>query len=248
MFQTEWNVGRGPALNDAQTEVLDRPLYGGYAMTMHRLKTHCHREFWPFARWAYYKGGYKSERNAPFSRIDEFDLGLEWQFSKSLELVSMYTFRDRTNTQCAGNSECDFLRSVRRRHPSFSATGELLKTLVTGGAGFIGSHIATGLVERGDSVRVLDNFDTGKRANLAHLGGEVELIEGSVVDPGIVAEAVKGVDVVFHQAALASVPRSVNAPLDTNAVCVTGTVNVLDAAQGGGPPRGLCRFQQRLRQ
>jgi UDP-glucose 4-epimerase len=112
-----------------------------------------------------------------------------------------------------------------------------LKVLVTGGAGFIGSHIATGLVERGDSVRVLDNFDTGKRANLAHLGDKVELIEGSIVDPEIVAKAVKGVEVVFHQAALASVPRSVNAPLDTNAVCVTGTVNLLDAARKAGVRR-----------
>jgi UDP-glucose 4-epimerase len=97
-----------------------------------------------------------------------------------------------------------------------------LKALVTGGAGFIGSHIATGLVERGDSVRILDNFDTGKRENLAHLGNQVEIIEGSVVDPHAVAKAMRGVEVVFHQAALASVPRSVAEPLDTNAVCVTG--------------------------
>jgi UDP-glucose 4-epimerase len=112
-----------------------------------------------------------------------------------------------------------------------------LKVLVTGGAGFIGSHIATALVERGDSVRVLDNFDTGNRHNLAHLGKKVELIEGSVVDPLVVAEAVKGVEIIFHQAALASVPRSVNAPLDTNAVCVTGTVNLLDAARKVGVRR-----------
>jgi UDP-glucose 4-epimerase len=112
-----------------------------------------------------------------------------------------------------------------------------LKALVTGGAGFIGSHIATGLVERGDSVRILDNFDTGKRENLAHLGNQVEIIEGSVVDPHAVAKAMRGVEVVFHQAALASVPRSVAEPLDTNAVCVTGTVNVLDAARRAGVRR-----------
>jgi UDP-glucose 4-epimerase len=112
-----------------------------------------------------------------------------------------------------------------------------LKALVTGGAGFIGSHIATGLVERGDSVRVLDNFDTGKRENLAHLGDKVQLVEGTVVDPTVVAEAMNGVEVVFHQAALASVPRSVTAPLDTNAVCVTGTVNILDAARKVGVRR-----------
>jgi UDP-glucose 4-epimerase len=112
-----------------------------------------------------------------------------------------------------------------------------LKVLVTGGAGFIGSHIVMGLVERGDSVRVLDNFDTGCRENLAHLGDKVEVIEGSVADPDVVAKAVEGIEIVFHQAALASVPRSVNAPLDTNAVCVTGTVNVLDAARKAGVRR-----------
>lgn len=112
-----------------------------------------------------------------------------------------------------------------------------MNSLVTGGAGFIGSHIVTALVERGDSVRVLDNFDTGKRENLAHVAGQVELIDGSVTDPHAVAQAVKDVEVVFHQAALASVPRSVDAPLDTNAVCVTGTVNVLDAARKAGVRR-----------
>jgi UDP-glucose 4-epimerase len=112
-----------------------------------------------------------------------------------------------------------------------------LKVLVTGGAGFIGSHIATALVERGDEVRVLDNLDTSKRENLAHLGGKVEFIEGSVTDPAAVARAVENREVVFHQAALASVPRSVSAPLDTNAVCVTGTVNVLDAARKAGVRR-----------
>ncbi len=112
-----------------------------------------------------------------------------------------------------------------------------MKTLITGGAGFIGSHIATALAERGDAVRVLDNLDTGRRENLAHLAGKVELIEGDVTDPRAVADAVKGVEVIFHQAALASVPRSVAAPLDTNAVCVTGTVNVLDAARKAGVRR-----------
>lgn len=112
-----------------------------------------------------------------------------------------------------------------------------MKVLVTGGAGFIGSHIATALVERGDEVRVLDNLDTGKRENLAHLAGKVEFIEGSVTDPAVVARAIESVEVVFHQAALASVPRSVSAPLDTNAVCVTGTVNVLDAARKAGVRR-----------
>ena len=103
--------------------------------------------------------------------------------------------------------------------------------LVTGGAGFIGSHIATALVGRGDRVRVLDNLSTGSRQNLAHLGDRVELIEGDLLDREAVDRAIAGIDVVYHQAALASVPRSVAKPLDTNAACVTGTLNVLDAAR-----------------
>jgi UDP-glucose 4-epimerase len=109
--------------------------------------------------------------------------------------------------------------------------------LVTGGAGFIGSHIATALVERGDRVRVLDNLSTGKSGNLAHLAGKVEVIDGDLIDRGAVERAVKGTEVVFHQAALASVPRSVAQPLDTNAACVTGTVNILDAARQHGVRR-----------
>jgi UDP-N-acetylglucosamine/UDP-N-acetyl-alpha-D-glucosaminouronate 4-epimerase len=109
--------------------------------------------------------------------------------------------------------------------------------LVTGGAGFIGSHIATALVERGDRVRVLDNLSTGKRENLDHLRGKVELVVGELVDRAAVERALEGVAVVFHQAALASVPRSIEAPLDTNAACVTGTVNLLDAARKCGVKR-----------
>jgi UDP-glucose 4-epimerase len=109
--------------------------------------------------------------------------------------------------------------------------------LVTGGAGFIGSHIATALAERGDKVRVLDNLCSGNRANLAHIAGKVEFIEGDVLDAKQVEKAVAGVDVVFHQAALASVPRSLDKPLDTHAACATGTLNVLDAARRGGVRR-----------
>jgi UDP-glucose 4-epimerase len=109
--------------------------------------------------------------------------------------------------------------------------------LVTGGAGFIGSHIVTALVERGERVRVLDNLSTGKRDNLSHLGDKVELIVGELVDRAAVERALQGVDVVFHQAALASVPRSIAAPLETNAACVTGTVNLLDAARKSGVKR-----------
>jgi UDP-glucose 4-epimerase len=109
--------------------------------------------------------------------------------------------------------------------------------LVTGGAGFIGSHIARALVERGDRVRVLDNFCTGNRENIATLGKSVEFVEGDLAKPSDVARAVDGVEVVFHQAALASVPRSVDTPLDTNEACVTGTVTLLDGARKGGVRR-----------
>jgi UDP-glucose 4-epimerase len=109
--------------------------------------------------------------------------------------------------------------------------------LVTGGAGFIGSHIAAALVKRGDRVRVLDSFSTGNHDNLAAIGKGFEFIEGDLVNPSDVARALEGVEVVFHQAALASVPRSVDAPLDTNASCVTGTVTLLDGARKVGVRR-----------
>ncbi len=109
--------------------------------------------------------------------------------------------------------------------------------LVTGGAGFVGSHIAQGLLARGDRVRVLDNLSTGSRANVEILGSDVEFIEGDITDPQTVAKAVKGVDCVFHEAALASVPRSVEHPLATHAACVTGTLIVLDEARKAGVRR-----------
>lgn len=109
--------------------------------------------------------------------------------------------------------------------------------LVTGGAGFIGSHIAEALVRRGDRVRVLDNLSTGHRSNLDACQGKAELIVGDLTDPAAVARAVAGVDCIFHEAALASVPRSVEAPLDTHAACVTGTLTLLDAARRAGVRR-----------
>ena len=109
--------------------------------------------------------------------------------------------------------------------------------LVTGGAGFIGSHITTALVERGDRVRVLDNLSTGFAANLEHLSQGVELVEGDVANEASIAKAVAGVDCVFHQAALASVPRSIEDPLATNAACVTGTLNVLNESRKAGVRR-----------
>jgi UDP-glucose 4-epimerase len=109
--------------------------------------------------------------------------------------------------------------------------------LVTGGAGFIGSHIAEALVQRGDRVRVLDNLSTGHRSNLDGFGNKLEFIEGDLLEADTVARAVAGVDCIFHEAALASVPRSVEHPLDTHAACVTGTLILLEAARRAGVRR-----------
>ena len=111
------------------------------------------------------------------------------------------------------------------------------KFLVTGGAGFIGSHIAEALVQRGDKVRVLDNLSTGFLSNMDGFRDKIEFIEGDLTDADAVARAVEGVDCIFHEAALASVPRSIERPLDTNAACVTGTVTLLDAARKAGVRR-----------
>lgn len=103
-LQAEWNVGRGPALNDAQTEVIDRPLQGGYVQVMYRYESPCHGEFWPFLRWNQFEGGYKTERNSPYSKVDEWEWGVEWQLSKYVEIVGMYTVTDRTNTRANGTA------------------------------------------------------------------------------------------------------------------------------------------------
>jgi UDP-glucose 4-epimerase len=109
--------------------------------------------------------------------------------------------------------------------------------LVTGGAGFIGSHIVRRLLEQGRSVRVLDDFSTGKRQNLAEVAAQIELVEGSICDPATVAQAMRGVEVVFHLAARASVPRSVAEPRPCNEINVTGTLNLLIAARDVGARR-----------
>lgn len=109
--------------------------------------------------------------------------------------------------------------------------------LVTGGAGFIGSHIVERLVRDGHAVRVLDNFSSGKEANLESLRGEVELIRGDIRDSNLVNQAARGVHVVFHEAALGSVPRSVADPVTTHEVNITGTLNVLLAARDAGAKR-----------
>ena len=109
--------------------------------------------------------------------------------------------------------------------------------LVTGGAGFIGSNLVEALVEDGASVRVLDDFSTGRWENLDGLLGEIELLEGSITNPATCASACEGIDFVLHQAALASVPRSVASPAATHVACATGTLNMLIAARGAGVSR-----------
>src|SRR5437870_8649394 len=109
------------------------------------------------------------------------------------------------------------------------------RVLVTGGAGFIGSNLVRALLERGDEVRVLDNFSTGNRANLEEL--DVEIVEGELRSYERVHNAVRGTDVVYHLGALGSVPRSVQDPLTSSAVNVEGTLNVLLAARDEGVRR-----------
>ena len=110
------------------------------------------------------------------------------------------------------------------------------KYLVTGAAGFIGRSIAAELLKRGESVRGIDNFITGKRTNLAGLEA-MEFLDGDLTDPAVCATACEGVEIVFHEAALASVPRSVADPIGTNLHCVTATLNLLVAARAAGVRR-----------
>ncbi len=108
--------------------------------------------------------------------------------------------------------------------------------LVTGGAGFIGSHLAEELVRRGHRVRVLDNLSTGKRRNLEHVPG-IELIEGDLADLDACARAVQEVDYVLHQGAIPSVPRSVSDPIGSNRSNIDGSLNILVAARDAGVRR-----------
>ena len=109
--------------------------------------------------------------------------------------------------------------------------------LVTGGAGFIGSNLAGELIRRGAKVRLLDNFVTGFRENLEEIEGDFDFIETDIADKEAVAKTVDGVEVVFHEAALPSVPRSVADPVETHEACVNGTFNLLLAARDAGVRR-----------
>jgi UDP-glucose 4-epimerase len=112
----------------------------------------------------------------------------------------------------------------------------MTRYLVTGAAGFIGRSIAAALLARGDTVRGIDNFITGKRASLVGLEA-MEFLEGDLADPAACAQACAGVEIVFHEAALASVPRSVADPVSTNIACVDATLNLLVAARAAGVRR-----------
>ena len=121
--------------------------------------------------------------------------------------------------------------ALRATSLEFREYFEVTTYLVTGGAGFIGSHLATRLVQNGHTVRVFDNLSTGSLSNLDAIRTQIDFREGDLTDARAVDAAVDGVEVVFHQAALASVPRSVELPLETHAACATGTINVLDASR-----------------
>jgi nucleoside-diphosphate-sugar epimerase len=108
--------------------------------------------------------------------------------------------------------------------------------LVTGGAGFIGSHLTEELARRGHRVRVLDNLSTGKRGNLEHIAG-VDFVQGDIADLKVCADAVEGVDYVLHQAAIPSVPRSVKDPVTSNRSNIDGSLNILVAARDAGVKR-----------
>jgi UDP-glucose 4-epimerase len=111
------------------------------------------------------------------------------------------------------------------------------EVLVTGGAGFIGSHLVSALVARGERVRVIDDFSSGKRTNLAHIDGPVQLVEGSILDGETLDRAVAGVELIFHEAAIPSVPRSIAAPVASHQANATGTLLVLEAARRHGVKR-----------
>ncbi|MFN3200095.1 MAG: SDR family oxidoreductase [Bradymonadia bacterium] len=107
----------------------------------------------------------------------------------------------------------------------------MARIAVTGGAGFIGSHLATALVERGDQVVILDNFSTGHRANLGHLGDRVQVVEGCLTDTTAVDRALEGATAVLHQAAMPSVPKSIRWPDKSHLNNIVGTLSLLEGAR-----------------
>src|SRR5437764_63245 len=111
------------------------------------------------------------------------------------------------------------------------------KCLVTGGAGFIGSNLAEELIRQGARVSIIDDLTTGFRENLEEIKGDFDFIEGDINDDAALSRAIEGAEVVFHEAALPSVPRSVDDPAETHRVCVDGTFNLLVKAKAVGVKR-----------
>src|SRR5262245_32930296 len=110
----------------------------------------------------------------------------------------------------------------------------MAKYLVTGGAGFIGSHLTERLVKDGESVRVFDNFSSGKRTNLQGFGDRVEIVEGDLRNPDACRRACQGVEIIFHEGAVPSVPVSVEDPATSHQANIDGTFNLLMAARDAG--------------
>ncbi len=113
----------------------------------------------------------------------------------------------------------------------------MTRILVTGGGGFIGSHLVRAALDRGYDCTVIDNFETGSRANLAEVAGRITLVEGSITDKDAVARALEGVDAVMHEAALPSVPKSLERPLETHMANAFGTLNLLEGCRQHGVGR-----------
>jgi nucleoside-diphosphate-sugar epimerase len=128
-----------------------------------------------------------------------------------------------------------FADNTFERHLVTKAT--VMKYLVTGGAGFIGSNLVRALLAQGHAVRVLDNFSTGNEQNLSDIQNDIELVEGDIRDYWVVASVVKGIDCVSHQAALPSVPKSITNPLTANCINTDGTLNMLEASRLAGVKR-----------
>ena len=109
--------------------------------------------------------------------------------------------------------------------------------VVTGGAGFIGSHLAAGLAANGARVRILDDLSTGHRENIDEIGGDIDFVQGSVADEQLLKKVLDGVELVFHEAAIPSVPRSIESPRETHIASVDGTFSLLVAARERGVRR-----------